>query len=114
MNTIEKKKNGGARAGAGRPKGSTNKLNITDLLDEVQKQTGLPLGQLMVENYVAARNGEDKNLLQRYDQMFLNKFVADKQEIEIIESEDVLESKKLIFAEAIAAIANGLRNEENK
>ena len=43
---------GGARSGAGRPKGSGNKLTIDKLLAAVDQKLGQPLEDQIAENYV--------------------------------------------------------------
>ena len=105
MNTIEKKRGpGGAQPGAGRPKGSTNKVTIESIIAAMTTVTGVTYEHQIASNYVAALSREDWNTVRNYDQMLMNKVVADKQEIEIIESEDTIEAKRVAFAEAIAQL----------
>lgn len=98
-------KNGGARPGAGRPKGSTNKIKIEDIMQCLELEAGMTYPEQLAYNYVEAINRKDWNSVRDYDKAFMNKLVADKQEIEVIEPEDVVEAKKKAFAEAIAEIA---------
>ena len=76
-------KNGGARPGAGRPRGSGNKLTIDKLLQSIDNKLGQPLEDQIAENYVRAQS--DPKLAHSYEQLFLNKVMADRQQIEIDE-----------------------------
>ena len=92
---------GGARPGAGRPKGSGNKLTIDKLLAAVDTKLGQPLEDQIAENYV--RSLSDPKLAHSYEQMFLNKVMADRQQIEIDETSTV-ESRQAAFLKALETI----------
>jgi hypothetical protein len=77
-----KAKRGGARPGGGRKKGSTQKLSSQTILAAIA-QVDKPFAEGFAEDYHAARMGDDKHLLQKYQSMILNKVVADKQEIDV-------------------------------
>jgi hypothetical protein len=94
---------GGARPGAGRPKGSGNKLTIDKLLAAVDTKLGQPLEDQIAENYV--RSLSDPKLAHSYEQMFLNKVMADRQQIEVDETSSV-ESRQAAFLKALETIGN--------
>lgn len=104
--TEEKKsKHGGARPGAGRPKGSTNSLSIAGLLDQVQKQAkGQNYEELLIQDFLEARDGHNKELLLKYHNLILNKVMNSLAKIEVTDSEDAVEAKKVAFAEALAKL----------
>ena len=77
-----KKGRGGARANSGRKVGSTNKITASTLLAEIARQD-VPFEQGLAEDYVRARQSGDMMLVQRYQQMFLSKVLADKQEVDM-------------------------------
>jgi len=77
---ISEKKNGGAREGAGRPKGSIQKLSGASLLEALEDTLGVPYPVQLANNYLQALH-EDKHLVAKYDQLFLNKVIADKVDI---------------------------------
>jgi hypothetical protein len=77
---VIEKKNGGVREGAGRPKGSTNKLSATSILEALEDTLGIPYEVQLANNYLQALH-EDKHLVAKYDQLFLNKVIADKVDI---------------------------------
>ncbi len=77
-----KKGRGGARPNSGRKTGSTVKLSATDILAEIAKRD-VPFAEGLAEDYARARQSGDLMLVQRYQQMFLNKVVADKQEVDM-------------------------------
>ncbi len=78
-----KKKNGGARPGAGRKKGGTNKISGTSIIAALEKSVGKAYEEQLAENYMNAIADGDKSMVAKYDQMFLNKVVADKAEMDI-------------------------------
>lgn len=93
---------GGARPGAGRPKGSTNKITMDNLLASLDAQLGRSYAEQIADNYVAAISREDWANVRDYDKVFLGKLVADKQEVEVKESEDAVAAKQEAFAQALA------------
>jgi hypothetical protein len=95
---------GGARPGAGRPLGSGNKIRLEDLLKEIETQAGMSYAERLATNYMGAINRSDWSKVENYDRAFLNKVVADKVEVETLESEDAVQAKAEAFAEAIAAL----------
>jgi len=92
---------GGARPGAGRPKGSGSKLTIDKLLQSIDNKLGQPLEDQIAENYV--RSLSEPKLAHAYEQMFLNKVMADRQQIEVDESSTV-ESRQAAFLKALETI----------
>jgi hypothetical protein len=102
---------GGARPGSGRPKGSTTKIRIEDLMDTIELQAGQTYAELLAKNYVLAIHREDWGGVRDYDKAFMNKMIADKQEITTIDDQDVDERRQAAFAEAIAQIA-GLKQSD--
>lgn len=96
---------GGARPNAGRPTGSKNKISGQAILDEIEAHLGIPYAQQLVSNYVDTINSNDTNLRYQYDKLILGKVVADKAEIELTESDAMVENKRQAFAEAIARLS---------
>jgi hypothetical protein len=81
---------GGARPGGGRPKGSTTKVTLDDLMSNIELAAGQTYGQLLEQNYVSAISRADWNGVRDYDKAFMNKLVADKQEVTTIDSGDAV------------------------
>jgi len=79
--SVEKGKNGGWRPNSGRKKGSTQKLSAQSILQEIAKKDK-PFAAGLAEDYHNARMGDDKHLVAKYQQMILNKVVADKVDID--------------------------------
>ena len=67
---------------------------------------GKSYAEQLVDNYSTCLLEQDKNMIHKYDKLFLSKVVADKVEMEVTGLEDALETKKLAFAEALAALTN--------
>lgn len=100
----KKSSRGGVRAGAGRPKGSTTKVTLDDLMSNIELAAGRTYGELLAHNYVSAIQRSDWNGVRDYDKAFMNKLLADKQEITAIDSTDAVAQKQAAFAEALAKI----------
>ena len=104
-NNTEKKW-GGARPGAGRPKGSSNKIRIEDLIDSIEDRSGMTFPEQVAANYVAAITREDWARVENYDRALLNKIVADKNDITVEDVGDTVKVKEMAFQQAISAIMN--------
>lgn len=78
----KKKGRGGARANSGRKPGSVQKLSGAGILAAIAA-VDVPFEQGLAEDYARARAEGDLHIVQRYQQMFLNKVVADKQELDV-------------------------------
>jgi hypothetical protein len=102
-NTQEKKSHGGAREGAGRKKGSKNAISIHDLLSSLETKTG---GQkyedLLVDDFITARNEGNKDMVLKYHHLILNKVMNSLAKIEVTDSEDAIAAKQQAFAEALS------------
>ena len=96
---------GGARPGAGRPRGSGNKVKLEDLLDDIETTVNMPYTQRIALNYAMAIDRSDWARVENYDKALLNKLVADRQEIEITDSEDVIAVRQAAFAAALAKLS---------
>lgn len=104
---MEKKSNhGGARPGAGRKKGSGNKVRLEDLMLDVELAANMPYTKRVAINYVSAINREDWARVENYDRAFLNKLVADKAEVEVTDSTEAVDAKQTAFKEALAKLAS--------
>ena len=95
---------GGARAGAGRPRGTTNKLKMEDLLQDLEVKLGQTYSQQIAENYVSSINRSDWASVRDYDKVLLGKIIADRQHVEVTDSEDAVEAKRQAFADALSAL----------
>jgi len=94
---------GGARKGAGRPKGSTEYVTIGGLLDTLKKQSnGKNYEDLLVEDFLKARTNNDSQLTVKYHNLILNKVMNSLAKIEVTDSSDAVEMKQQAFAEALA------------
>jgi hypothetical protein len=106
-NKTEKKTNGhgGARKGAGRPKGSRNAVTIENLLEIVEKKSGgQPYEAILVDDFLQARENRDTQLTVKYHNLILNKVMNSLAKVEVTDSKDAIEAKQLAFAEALAKL----------
>jgi hypothetical protein len=101
----EKKKMGGARPGAGRKKGSKDQVSISSLLEQLHQQTGgRDYEELLVTDFLSARNEGDKQTTLKYHNLILNKVMNSLAKIEITDSADAIQQKQAAFAEALAKL----------
>jgi len=96
---------GGARAGAGRKKGSTPRYTLEDLMAQVEHHTGRTYAEQVAINYATAIGRSDWSGVRDYDKVLLGKMVADKSEVEVTESADLVSAKHTAFQEALAKLA---------
>ena len=95
---------GGARSGAGRPKGSTNKITMDAILQNLDQHLGKSYAEQIAINYSSAIGRADWAGVRDYDRVLLGKVVADKLEVESTESDDQVQAKAEAFAEALMAL----------
>ena len=105
---------GGARAGAGRPKGSTNKITMEGLLADLDQQLGRSYAEQIAINYSAAIGRGDWAGVRDYDRVLLGKVVADKTQVETVDSTDARAAKQAAFAAALAALAGNFNNTNSR
>jgi len=96
---------GGARAGAGRPKGSTALITARTLLDAIQDRSGRPFEELLADGYNRTIEENNNKLRVEYERMFLGKVLSDRVQMDINEAPDIIEQKQLAFQEALAKLA---------
>ena len=94
---------GGARPGAGRPKGSVDKVSINSILTAIDARSDRPYVELLAEDFIHARDN-DRHLAQKYHNLILSKVAATLSAVENIEGEDAVAAKAQAFAEALTAL----------
>jgi hypothetical protein len=99
-----KGKHGGARPGSGRPKGRKDSITIGGLLEQVYQQSGKDYTELLVEDFVQARNQNDSQLLLKYHNLILNKVMNTLAKVEVTDSADAVAAKQAAFTEALAKL----------
>ena len=97
-------RHGGARPGAGRPRGSGHKIRVEDLMMDIELAANMPFTQRVAQNYVQAINREDWNRVGDYDRALLNKIVADQTHVEVTDTEDSVARRAQAFQEALAKL----------
>jgi hypothetical protein len=93
---------GGYRANAGRKKGSRDQVSIRSLLETIDTQTGgRDYEELLVEDFIRARDEGDKQTTLKYHNLILNKVMNSLAKIEVTDSADAVAAKQVAFAEAL-------------
>lgn len=96
---------GGARPGAGRPKGSKDRVSVSSLLETLAVKTnGQTYEDLLIEDFLTARLNNDGQLVQKYHNLISNKVMNTLAAIEVTEGEDAIEAKRAAFAEALSKL----------
>jgi hypothetical protein len=95
---------GGHRPGAGRKKGSSPRYTLEDLMGQVEHHTGKTFAEQVAINYAQAIGREDWSGVRDYDKILLAKMVADKNEIEVVNTEDAIEAKQAAFTDALTKL----------
>jgi hypothetical protein len=102
---LEKQSNhGGAREGAGRPKGSTHKLTAKDLLDQCQAIVGKPFAVSLMEGYRDAILEGDSKTRVTYEKIIVDKVATTMLDVEVEDRGDLVDGKRSAFLEAIQAL----------
>lgn len=104
IKTEKKKGPGGARAGAGRPKGGTNRLTAREILETAESMLGKPFVVSLMEGYIQTIAEGDMRNRVTYEKIILDKTATTIIEAEITDSKDAIEAKQLAFQEALAKL----------
>jgi len=95
IDQTPKKGRGGKRANSGRKLGATQKLSATSLLDAIA-QADVPFEQGIAEDYHKARLSGDLYVIQKYQNMILNKVISDKQALDVTSNGETMQVQ-LVF-----------------
>lgn len=95
---------GGAREGAGRPKGQTTRLTAKEILDTAQSMLGKPFVVSLMEGYIDTINSGDTRNRVTYEKIILDKTATTIIEAEVSDSTSAIEMKRAAFAEALARL----------
>ena len=100
------KPRGGAMPGAGRKKGSKDLVSISSLLESLyNKSGGKNYEDLLVHDFLEARNNNDSQLTLKYHNLILNKVMNSLAKIEVTDSSEAIEAKQQAFTEALNKLA---------
>ena len=81
------------------------------LLNSLDQELGRPYAEQVAINYITAINRADWGGVRDYDRVLLGKVIADRTQVETIDSQESIDSKRAAFAEALAALT-GLHNDQ--
>jgi len=96
---------GGARPGAGRPRGTTDRVTVAGLLGAIESLNGRSYVEILADDFTAARE-TDRNLAMKYHNLIMSKVAATLNSVEVSDTADAVAQKQAAFAEAIAQIAS--------
>jgi len=111
ISATEPKARGGKREGAGRKKGSKDQVSIKNLLESLYSKTnGKHYEDLLIADFLDARERKDQQLIMKYHQLILQKVMTSLNRIEVTEGEDVIAAKKLAFADALSKLTQVIKD----
>ena len=106
---LEKHSNlghGGAREGAGRKPGSTQKLTARDLLAQCELTVGKSFAVSLMEGYRdAILSGDTKNRVT-YEKIIVDKVATTMMDIEVEDNSTIVDGKRTAFLEAVNSLIN--------
>jgi hypothetical protein len=102
----EKKQHGGARAGAGRPKGFGNRITAKELLDTCQTIVGKSFAVSLLEGYRDSIVDGDTKLRNTYEKIILDKVASTILDVEVEDVSEAANSKESAFLAAMNSIIN--------
>ena len=108
-----KKAWGGAREGAGRPRGSTDKVTAKYILETAEKIIGKPLMESVLEGYRDTILDGDRKHRTIYEKMLVDKVATTLFDVEVNEGPDAIQAKRDAFAQALATIATEIQNNQD-
>jgi hypothetical protein len=96
---------GGARPGAGRPKGSKSTISSKSLLAQVELDAnGRSYEELLVDDFMSARRSGDAQLIYKYHTLILSKVMSTLSKVEVEDSTDAIAAKQLAFSTALSKL----------
>jgi hypothetical protein len=81
--SVKSPSRGGKRNGAGRPKGSTNKITPEDMLLDFKKTTGMNFHTFVNQQILKAYQENNSELVSRYLLGFSKYLIKDVQEVDM-------------------------------
>lgn len=111
--SVKSPSRGGARDGAGRPQGSTHKVTAKMILERAESIVGKPLVDSLLEGYRDTILDGDRKHRVIYEKILIDKVATTLFDVEVTESEDLITAKQQAFAQALAAIATEVKNNED-
>ena len=81
---------GGARAGSGRPKGSTNKITPEEMLTDFKKTVGVSFHSFISQQIKKAADEDNSELVSKYLLGFSKYLIKDVQEVDLTSNGEVL------------------------
>ena len=98
---------GGARAGAGRPKGAKDRVTVSGILEALEQRTnGRTYEDILIEDFITARMSGDMVMTHKYHTLLSNKFIANLNEVTVENIGDNTDAKESAFLEAVKALNN--------
>jgi hypothetical protein len=114
MSNIKPPQHGGARAGAGRPRGTVNKITGASILASHYEYFGIPLEDHLMQILSAAEQRADWATVRHLGTLLLNKTASDRHHVEMDHrADDTIEAKAAAFRAALDSITQ-LDNQKNR
>ena len=103
---------GGARANAGRPKGTGNRITAKDLLAQCELTVGKSFAVSLMEGYRDSILDGDVKTRVTYEKIIVDKVATTMMDIEVEDNSSVVDGKRTAFLEAVNSIININKSKE--
>lgn len=90
---------GGARAGSGRPKGSTNKITPEEMLADFKKTVGMSFHSFISKQIKKAADENNGELVSKYLLGFGKYLIQDIQAVDITSNGETMYSPNFVFTQ---------------
>ena len=90
---------GGARAGSGRPKGSTNKITPEEMLTDLKKTLGMSFHSFISKQNKKSADENNGELVSKYLLGFGKYLIQDIQAVDITSNGETMYSPNFIFTQ---------------
>ena len=101
---VSKTGRGGARPGAGRPKGNTDRVSVDQIMTSLEQHSGQTYADTLALDFMEARAANDRSTVMKYHNLILNKVAPTLQSVEVVNSETEAETRQAVFQEALAKL----------
>jgi hypothetical protein len=112
--TEEVRKHGGVREGAGRPKGTGNKITAKELLDQCQAVVGKPFAVSLMEGYRDSILDGDVKTRVTYEKIIVDKVASTMFDVEVEDNTLLTEGKQSAFLAALNSLNNINKTKDNE
>lgn len=103
-NKQKKSTRGGVRPGAGRPRGSRERITVQGLISALEQEFPEGYEQVLAADFARSRRQGDTQAVIKYHNLILNKVMATLHDVEVRDTQDMIAARRAAFEAALAAV----------